>query len=194
MTEQKGNKQELIRCALELFAQKGFDGTSTMDIVNAAKVTKPTMYHYFGSKEGLLCEILDIFYAQLLINLEDAVNLPQDIPLTFYRLAKVYFETATENEDFFRFRAGLMLRTGEDTAYLAAKQYIDKESLIIKNFFDVAAKQAGNLAGKEELCTITLIGTLNATISAYLHSGDKKLLSDDTIYRLRQQFLYGIYS
>lgn len=194
MAEHKDNKQELLRCALELFAQKGFDGTSTMDIVNAAKVTKPTMYHYFGSKEGLLCEILDTFYAQLLKKLEDAVNLPQDIALTFYRLAKTYFETAAENEDFFRFRAGLMLRTGEDTAYLAARQYIDKEALIIKTFFDVATEQAGNLKGKEELCTITLIGILNSTISAYLHSGDKKFLSDDTIYRLRQQFIYGIYS
>lgn len=194
MTEIKDNRQELIRCALELFSKKGFDGTSTMEIVNAAGVTKPTMYHYFGSKEGLLDEILRLYYHRFIDDLQHAVSLPEDIALTFFRLAKVYFDTAVANIDFFRFRAGMMLRVGEDAAYLAAKDFIQKEADIIRGFFDSAAKTAGNIRGKEDLCTITFVGTVNSTISAYLHSGDEKLLSDDTIYRLRQQFLYGIYS
>ncbi|MBQ4569436.1 MAG: TetR/AcrR family transcriptional regulator [Ruminococcus sp.] len=194
MTEQTNNKERILQCALKLFSKKGYDGTSTMDIVNTAQVTKPTMYHYFGSKEGLLSEILEQNYTALSAKLKEAANLPQDISLTFYRIARVYFDGARENLDFFRFRMGLMLRTGEDAAYLCARKYIEEEYAIIKDFFDNATKQAGNLAGKESLCTITLIGVLNAAVSAYLYLEDEAMLSDETIYKLRQQFLHGIYS
>lgn len=194
MVENKDNKQTLICCALELFSKKGFDGTSTAEIVDCAGVTKPTMYHYFGSKEGLLSDVLKIYYGSFLEALKKAVTLPEDIPLTFFRLAKVYFDTAQENVAFFRFRAGLTLRDGEDTAYIAAKEYILEESRIITEFFNKASQHIGNISGKETLCTISFIGTINATISAYLQSSDDALISDDTIYRLRQQFLYGIYS
>lgn len=194
MNENKDNKQEIIQCALRLFSKKGFDGTSTMEIVTAAKVTKPTMYHYFGSKEGLLEDILRLYYEPFIKDLEQAATLPEDIALTFFRLAKVYFDSAVRSQDFFRFRAGMMLRDGEDTAYVTAKPYQEKEGRIVKDFFDKAAECAGNIKGKEELCTISFIGTVNATISAYLQSGNDKLLTDDTIYRLRQQFIYGIYS
>lgn len=194
MVDSKDNKQTLILCALELFSKKGFDGTSTAEIVEAAGVTKPTMYHYFGSKEGLLADVLSLYFGRFLDSLEKAVTLPEDIPLTFFRLAKVYFDTAQENVAFFRFRAGLTLRDGEDTAYIAAKKFIAEESRIITDFFNKASQHIGNIRGKETLCTISFIGTINATISAYLQSGDHALISDDTIYRLRQQFLYGIYS
>ncbi len=194
MVENKDNKQNLIHCALELFSKKGFDGTSTAEIVESAGVTKPTMYHYFGSKEGLLDDVLRLYFGRFIEDLEKAVTLPEDIPLTFFRLAKVYFDTAQGNVAFFRFRAGLTLRDGEDTAYIAAKKYIVEESRIITDFFNKASQHIGNIRGKEILCTISFIGTINATISSYLQTGDDALISDDTIYRLRQQFLYGIYS
>lgn len=194
MTDSKDNRQTLIGCALELFSKKGFDGTSTAEIVETAGVSKPTMYHYFGSKEGLLCDVLSLYYGRFLEDLQRAVTLPEDIPLTFFRLAKVYFDTAQGNIPFFRFRAGLTLRDGEDTAYIAAKNYIEQESRIITEFFNKAAQYVGNIRGKEALCTISFVGTINATISAYLQSGEDSLISDDTIYRLRQQFLYGIFS
>ena len=121
-------------------------------------------------------------------------NIPTDERNLAWKAAKVYFDTAQGNVAFFRFRAGLTLRDGEDTAYIAAKKYIVEESRIITDFFNKASQHIGNIRGKEILCTISFIGTINATISSYLQTGDEQLVSDDTIYRLRQQFLYGIYS
>jgi len=43
----------LGRVALELFARKGYASTSVHEIVEAAGVTKPMLYYYFGSKERL---------------------------------------------------------------------------------------------------------------------------------------------
>ncbi|MGW5777951.1 TetR/AcrR family transcriptional regulator [Streptomyces sp. NPDC003863] len=49
--------ERLLDAALDLFAEKGFDGTSVQDVVRAAGVTKGAMYHYFPSKDDLLHEI-----------------------------------------------------------------------------------------------------------------------------------------
>ncbi len=43
----------LIRAALNLFGQKGFDGTSTRDIAAAANANIGSIAYHFGGKEGL---------------------------------------------------------------------------------------------------------------------------------------------
>ena len=49
--------ERLVQVASRLFADRGFEGTSVQEIVEAASVTKGAMYHYFGSKDDLLYEI-----------------------------------------------------------------------------------------------------------------------------------------
>jgi TetR/AcrR family transcriptional regulator len=41
-----------------LFASKGYAATSVRDIVSAAGVTAPSLYHHFGNKEGLFLAIM----------------------------------------------------------------------------------------------------------------------------------------
>jgi AcrR family transcriptional regulator len=48
----------LARVAARLFAERGYDATSVREIVEAAGVTKPTLYYHFGSKEGLAQALL----------------------------------------------------------------------------------------------------------------------------------------
>lgn len=44
---------QIRKTALSLFARKGYTATSVNEIVEAAGVTKPMLYYYFGSKEQL---------------------------------------------------------------------------------------------------------------------------------------------
>ena len=48
------NRQAILDSALTLFYEKGYDAVGVQQIVDAAGVTKPTLYYYFGSKQGLL--------------------------------------------------------------------------------------------------------------------------------------------
>ncbi len=43
----------VARTAARLFAAHGYDATSVREVVEAAGVTKPTLYYHFGSKQGL---------------------------------------------------------------------------------------------------------------------------------------------
>ena len=52
-------RERLLETATELFAKKGYAGTSVREIVDRAGVSKPVLYYYFKSKEGLFYAILE---------------------------------------------------------------------------------------------------------------------------------------
>ena len=43
----------------ELFTQKGFDDTSTNDIINVIGIARGTLYHHFKSKEDILDAVIE---------------------------------------------------------------------------------------------------------------------------------------
>ena len=71
-----GVRDTLLRAGINLFAEKGYASTSVREIVSVAGVTKPVLYYYFQSKEGLFKAILDSAAQQLEIMLEEALQKP----------------------------------------------------------------------------------------------------------------------
>jgi len=59
---QPSTRERLLDCALTLFADKGYSATGTQEIIDAAGVTKPVLYHYFESKEALFRELIGDIY------------------------------------------------------------------------------------------------------------------------------------
>lgn len=55
----EGARQRLLLAATHLFARAGYAATSVREIVEAAGVTKPVLYYYFQSKEGIYLAILE---------------------------------------------------------------------------------------------------------------------------------------
>lgn len=54
-------RKEIIGAARQLFIEKGYDTTSTTDIMKAVGIAKGTLYYHFASKE----EILDALIASI---------------------------------------------------------------------------------------------------------------------------------
>jgi AcrR family transcriptional regulator len=52
-------KQDIVRAALELFARKGFRGTTTRDLATHAEVNEAIIFRYFNTKEELYRAILE---------------------------------------------------------------------------------------------------------------------------------------
>jgi AcrR family transcriptional regulator len=50
---QVDKKEHIIQSATELFAEKGFEGTSVRELAAKAEVNLAMIHYYFGSKEGL---------------------------------------------------------------------------------------------------------------------------------------------
>ncbi len=72
-------RDRILCAATTLFAHKGYAGTSTREITKAARVTKPTLYHHFKSKQGLyltvLGEAMRIFHDRLISRLTRSADI-----------------------------------------------------------------------------------------------------------------------
>lgn len=52
-------KNEILDAAAGLFIEKGFDNTSTNDILTAVGIAKGTLYHHFKSKEDIMDALIE---------------------------------------------------------------------------------------------------------------------------------------
>ena len=66
LTERQAERRSrLIRAALELAAEGGYDGVQMRDVAQRADVALGTVYHYFTSKDHLLAESMVEYIGQL---------------------------------------------------------------------------------------------------------------------------------
>lgn len=59
-------KDNIRRAALELFESHGFRKVSVSEIARKAGVSQVTIYNYFGSREGLIHDVIKWFVGELL--------------------------------------------------------------------------------------------------------------------------------
>ena len=78
-------REKVLEVALELFASRGFKGTSIRDIAKAMNMSISNIYHYFGSKEGILVDLYKTSSERLINGLKEA-SLKDLPPLELYRL------------------------------------------------------------------------------------------------------------
>jgi len=56
--EETAVREKLLESAIDIFNQRGYAASTVREIVEASGVTKPVLYYYFGSKEGIYTEIM----------------------------------------------------------------------------------------------------------------------------------------
>ena len=95
---------DIARSAARLFAEKGYDATSVREIVEAAGVTKPTLYYHFGSKEGLAQALLIAPLARLNADLRAILHGPGEVLGKLEAMADAHFAVIRADPD----RARLM--------------------------------------------------------------------------------------
>ena len=95
----------ILSAALGLFAAKGYDATSVREIAEVAKVAKPMIYYYFGSKEGLLARLLEERMKPLTGGLREINERPRQFGAAACMADTVWllFRFAVENADLIRF-------------------------------------------------------------------------------------------
>lgn len=64
--EAEERRNEILDAAEELFGQKGFDGTSTNDILEKVGIARGTLYYHFKSKEAIMDALIDRYNIRLL--------------------------------------------------------------------------------------------------------------------------------
>ena len=72
-------REQIIEAAITLFAQQGFDGTTTRQIASSIGITEGLIFHYFPTKAALLNAVLEtrhVFIGELRQFLDQAGQHP----------------------------------------------------------------------------------------------------------------------
>jgi len=80
ITEKTDKRDHILQVAEQLFADKGFDGTSVRDIAEQAGVNLAMISYYFGSKEKLLKQLIEDRFSTTTRFLEEKSNSDAEEP------------------------------------------------------------------------------------------------------------------
>ncbi len=68
-TSEEDPKTRILKAALRLFARKGYDGTTTKDLAETAKVAEGTIFRHFSNKKAILAELATNGWIEILTDL-----------------------------------------------------------------------------------------------------------------------------
>jgi AcrR family transcriptional regulator len=186
------NRSAILHAALELFAANGYDAAGVQEVADAAGITKPTLYHYYGSKLGLLKALCETYHAPLNQRVEKAAAYQGDLPQTLERLAREYFEFALQNPVYYRLQLAMVFAPRHSEANQLAAEWNARQHHLVEDMFAAAVRDHGNMRGRQRLYAAVWIGTLNTCIGMWLNG--YAALDEDLLQRVVRQFQHGIYS
>jgi len=186
------NRTTILETALVFFAAFGYETTGTLEICDAAGVSKPTMYHYFKSKQGLMEAILTENFKPFLERLKEASSYQHDLTLNLERILRAYFTFAQENPVFYRLQFSMQYAPLKSESYELVSPWVRRQQELIQAMFAQAEADHGNMRGRSYGYTTTLLGMINAYASDAL--ARERELDDELIFQARHQFMHGIFS
>ncbi|HEX3426223.1 MAG TPA: TetR/AcrR family transcriptional regulator [Acidimicrobiales bacterium] len=107
-------RRQLLDVAVEVFAERGFHGTSMDEVAEAAGVTKPVLYQHFDSKRELYLELLEDVGSHLVAMVTAAVGRETGPRRRVEAGFRAYFEFVTQQTDAFTLLFGSGDRREED--------------------------------------------------------------------------------
>ncbi len=196
------NKRKTILAkAKQLFAEKGFDGTTVDEISELSKTNKAMIYYYFGSKEKLYEEAfkssLEIMYRRLLKELSST----EDPRESLKKYIETFYNHAQEDGTLLRILTREIASNGKHFPPNIANTFIK----IVKILDDILQK--GSTSGifnvrETKIVHFIILGTISyLLISAPLRAQLKdklqhipSFLNDDkeTIDKLSKLILEGL--
>ncbi|MEU4195140.1 TetR/AcrR family transcriptional regulator [Kribbella sp. NPDC026611] len=90
--DRAAREREMLEAAERIFGERGYHGTSMDDVAAQVGVSKPLIYQYYGSKDGLFLAVLGRLRTQLLDTVADAVMAATDAEDALYAGFVAWFQ------------------------------------------------------------------------------------------------------
>ena len=165
------SSDRILKKALELFSSKGFDATSVREICEAAEITKPTLYHFYGSKEGVYQALvqgsLDEFRQAMLRELERPGT-----PLERLKgVARTYFAISCENRELMRFFFALVHNPPSSAPPIDFTQHYESVVAAVAGVVEEGVRAGAFAPGDAEVRMLVFMGALGEALCGWLITG-----------------------
>jgi len=141
-----GKKEEIVKTAIKLFADQGFDATTTLQISRETGITEPLVFYYFKNKEDLFSHILESTFHEYLLRLKKLESSTESEFQKIENLISLHFKIAEEMPEETYILISTCPSKLRDEAHVCAKNVENQRKLLI-HFLEKSLK-AGMASGE----------------------------------------------
>jgi len=185
-------RNRILATALGSFASRGYNAVGVQDICSASGITKPTMYHHFGSKRGLLETIAAERYAPFVGEFAERTAYRGSVDDSLMAGMKVFVRSAREEPDFARLRLALAFSPPDSEEHSVMRPCTERLYATARSVFTAASRDHGNMKGRELPYSAAFIGTADACVGLLLAGALDP--TDAFVKRMVHHFMHGIFS
>jgi len=138
------DEQEILKKAVKLFWDKGYNGTSMQDLIDGLGIGRSSIYHAFGDKHTLYVKSLELYQQEGTQRLLDAINAGPTIQDAIRKLIKMNISDRVScgiPESCFKVNAGVEVAADDEEIL----KLLREDDLIIENsLYEAIKKQQDN--------------------------------------------------
>ena len=185
-------KTHIMEVAIELFAEKGFEGTSIRDLATKADVNVAMINYYFGSKEKLFECMVKQKAAYTKDILEEIVNNEHLSEIEkIDRIIDSYVSRLFSNRKFHRVIHQELMLNEREVLQDTIVNLLFPNSLLLRNVIDAGVKKGAFKKVDSLLVVATIVGTINQILlskkycNKCLNKEDQYVPYDDAKFKKR---------
>ena len=178
--QQATSAERILSTALDLFAVKGYDATAVREICEAAGITKPTLYHFYGSKDGVFQALVRGGFQQYRQMVDAAMAARGSWRDRVKLLTRSVFESASEKPLFWRFMHSVIWAP-PGTALPQTEsctQFYDGVVAVLAEAAQEAVTNGEIAPGPVDVRMLILMGAISEAATGYVIAGKPELTPD----------------
>lgn len=152
-------RERLIAAAMLLFTRCGYSAASIREICQAANVSKPVLYYYFKSKEGLYLEIMcgiSLLFDQRVQELGTSSGTVRERLLHFLG---GMFDSASNNLEVVRLAYSIYFGPPQGAPFIDFNRFFDLTIALVNNLIAEGVAKGEIRACDQEALSWSLVGS-----------------------------------
>ena len=128
-------RKKIFAVAARLFADKGYNAVSMREISELAGLSKPMIYYYFGSKEGIYKELVTTGVSHILSAIESTYSLDISVKEKLNMILKKFFYACHNFPEFAQFMLNLFFANEKVDFLDNFKEQLNRKEKLTINLF-----------------------------------------------------------
>jgi len=187
------NRTQILVNAINLFSEKSYESVGVQQISDESGISKPTLYYYFGNKEGLMNTILNERIAPFLSGLKTTMHYTGDVMNVLKRTSEYYFVFAENDEKLYRLFKSMSYASEKSDSFRLVGPFVKQEKSFFTQLFESFSRDHGNIRRRYIVYAETFKNTVEIYVRLRL-SNFKFNEEHGLLYTILHQFLHGIFS
>jgi len=169
-------RARIVASALEMFSERGFAAASLREIAEHARTTKPMIYYYFESKEGLYVSLLRRLLQDYTAGMERSIDDGSDALEQLHSFVDAYLDYFLSHEPHIPFILREIFGLGGRVVHEAGHELDELIRGRLRQIIECGVTKRRFRDCDADACSIAILGILSMFIlrSVFGHAGLKR--------------------